>query len=211
MRRCSLPSSTTWSAAAPGANCRPASAYRNRRLTAGPWSGREPVSGVACTKPCCTGSTTPASSMSPASSSTPRTSGPKKGGEHTGPSPVDRGKPDSKMHILSDANGLPLLVGVSAGNTHDSEGLKPMIDGHQTRHDPHRGRVLQTAAPARGQSLRPRRPAQMAAMETHRSTHRPQGHRIQRTIRATPLGHRADHVLALRLPSTQPPLRTQSP
>ncbi|MFI2765521.1 IS5 family transposase [Streptomyces echinatus] len=46
----------------------------------------------------------------------------KKRGEHTGPSPVDRGKPGSKMHILSDANGLPLLVGVSAGNTHDSEG-----------------------------------------------------------------------------------------
>src|SRR5207247_1444617 len=43
----------------------------------------------------------------------------KKGGEHTGPSPVDRGKPGSKMHILSDANGLPLVVGVSAGNTHD--------------------------------------------------------------------------------------------
>jgi hypothetical protein len=31
------------------------------------------------------------------------------------------------MHILSDANGLPLLVGLSAGNTHDSEGLKPMV------------------------------------------------------------------------------------
>ncbi|MGK3111460.1 MULTISPECIES: IS5 family transposase [Streptomyces] len=66
----------------------------------------------------------------------------KKGGEHTGPSPVDRGKPGSKMHVLSDANGLPLLVGVSAGNTHDSEGLKPMVEGHQTRHDPHRGRYF---------------------------------------------------------------------
>lgn len=31
----------------------------------------------------------------------------KKGGGHTGPSPVDRGKPGSKMHVLSDANGLP--------------------------------------------------------------------------------------------------------
>jgi transposase len=47
---------------------------------------------------------------------------------------VDRGKPGSKMHVLSDANGLPLLVGISAGNTHDSEGLKPMIEGHQTNH-----------------------------------------------------------------------------
>lgn len=43
------------------------------------------------------------------------------------------------MHILSDANGLPLAVGVSAGNTHDSQGLKPMVEGHQTRHAPHRG------------------------------------------------------------------------
>jgi transposase len=69
-------------------------------------------------------------------------SGLKKGGEHTGPSPVDRGKPGSKMHVLSDANGLPLLVGVSAGNTHDSEGLKPMVAGHQTRHDPDRDRYF---------------------------------------------------------------------
>lgn len=53
---------------------------------------------------------------------------------------MDRGKPGSKMHVLSDANGLPLLVGISAGNVHDSEGLKPMIEGHQSKHDPHRGR-----------------------------------------------------------------------
>ncbi|MGX1404477.1 transposase [Streptomyces ambofaciens] len=55
---------------------------------------------------------------------------------------MDRGKPGSMMHILSDTNGLPLLVGVSAGNTHDSEGMKPMVEGHQTRHDPHRGRYF---------------------------------------------------------------------
>ncbi|MGP3991619.1 IS5 family transposase [Streptomyces sp. 3N207] len=66
----------------------------------------------------------------------------KKGGEHTGPSPVDRGRPGSRMHILSDANGLPLLAGVSAANVHDSEGLKPMVAGHQTRHDPDRGRYF---------------------------------------------------------------------
>ncbi|MEU0213388.1 transposase [Streptomyces canus] len=38
--------------------------------------------------------------------------------------------------------GHPGNVGVSAGDTHDSEGLKPMIEGHQTRHDPHRGRYF---------------------------------------------------------------------
>ncbi|MGK5544046.1 IS5 family transposase [Streptomyces sp. URMC 127] len=64
----------------------------------------------------------------------------KKGGELTGPSPVDRGKPGSRMHILSDANGLPLLVELSAANTHDSQALKPIAEGHHTRHDPHRGR-----------------------------------------------------------------------
>ncbi len=55
---------------------------------------------------------------------------------------MDRGKPGSKMHVLSDANGLPLLVGLSAANVHDSLALKPMITGHQTRHDPHRGRYF---------------------------------------------------------------------
>ena len=49
---------------------------------------------------------------------------------------MDRGEPGSKMHILADANGLPLVVGVSAGNVHDSEGLKPMVEGHQTQHAP---------------------------------------------------------------------------
>jgi len=45
------------------------------------------------------------------------------------PDPVDRGKTGSKLHVLSDANGLPLLVGVSAANTHDSHALQPMVMG----------------------------------------------------------------------------------
>ncbi|MET8509713.1 hypothetical protein ABZV60_34650 [Streptomyces sp. NPDC004787] len=40
------------------------------------------------------------------------------------------------MHVLPDANGLPFVVGVTAANTHDSQALKPMMLGHQTRHDP---------------------------------------------------------------------------
>ncbi|MFE5524007.1 IS5 family transposase [Streptomyces virginiae] len=99
---------------------------------AGVWAG--------CTRRFCTASTTPACSTCRAPSSTPPTFGLKKGGELTGPSPVDRGRPGSRMHVLSDANGLPLLVGVTAANTHDSLALKPMVMGHQTRHDPYRGR-----------------------------------------------------------------------
>ncbi|MDQ0988700.1 transposase [Streptomyces sp. V2I9] len=45
-----------------------------------------------------------------------------------------------RMHVLSDVNGLPLLVGISAANIHDSLALKPTVQGHQTRHGPHRGR-----------------------------------------------------------------------
>lgn len=51
----------------------------------------------------------------------------KRGGGLTGPNPVDRGKPGSKLHVLSDRTGLPLAVGVSAANTHDSLGLQPLV------------------------------------------------------------------------------------
>jgi transposase len=48
-------------------------------------------------------------------------------GSLTGPSPVDRGKPGSKIHVLSDHGGLPLTVAISAANTHDSLALKPLV------------------------------------------------------------------------------------
>ena len=50
-----------------------------------------------------------------------------KGGTLTGPSPVDRGKPGSKLHVLSEAQGIPLAVGVSAANVHDSHALQPLV------------------------------------------------------------------------------------
>jgi len=45
----------------------------------------------------------------------------------TGPSPVDRGKPGSKLHVLTDAAGLPLAVAVSAANTNDQQALQPLV------------------------------------------------------------------------------------
>jgi transposase len=50
---------------------------------------------------------------------------------------VDRGKPGSKMHVLSDAAGLPLRVGLSAANTHDSQALKPMLSHFHMGHESH--------------------------------------------------------------------------
>ena len=49
-------------------------------------------------------------------------------GELTGANPVDRGKAGSKYHLLIDATGLPLAVGLSAVNTHDSQLLEPLVD-----------------------------------------------------------------------------------
>jgi transposase len=50
-----------------------------------------------------------------------------KRGSLTGPSPVEGGKPGSKIHALSDRAGLPLAVAISAANTNDSAALKPLV------------------------------------------------------------------------------------
>jgi transposase len=64
-------------------------------------------------------------------------------GPLTGPNPVDRGKPGSKIHALSDCAGLPLAVGVSAANTNDHHALKPLvkaIPAVRSRRGPRRAR-----------------------------------------------------------------------
>ena len=45
----------------------------------------------------------------------------KKGGEAVGPNPTDRGKPGSKHHLLTDRNGVPLAVMLTAASVHDSK------------------------------------------------------------------------------------------
>ncbi|MFD4567516.1 IS5 family transposase [Streptomyces sp. NPDC058467] len=52
-----------------------------------------------------------------------------KGGTFTGPDPVDRGKKGSKIHLITERTGLPLSIGISAANTHDSQGLEPLVRG----------------------------------------------------------------------------------
>jgi transposase len=52
----------------------------------------------------------------------------KKGGEATGPNPVDRGKPGSKYHLVVDRHGIPLAVRLSAANAHDATQLMPLVD-----------------------------------------------------------------------------------
>lgn len=50
-------------------------------------------------------------------------------GPLTGPNPTDRGKLGSKMHVVCDRNGLPISVGISGANLHDSQALVPLMRG----------------------------------------------------------------------------------
>ncbi|MFD0489677.1 IS5 family transposase [Saccharopolyspora spinosporotrichia] len=49
-------------------------------------------------------------------------------GDLTGPSPVDRGKPGSKIHAMSERGGIPLAVVVSAANRNDHRELEAVVD-----------------------------------------------------------------------------------
>jgi transposase len=64
-----------------------------------------------------------------------------KGGDETGPNPVDRGKPGSKIHILCDRTGIPLTAITTAANVPDPYLLIPLLD---------------SIAPIRGRRGRPR-------------------------------------------------------
>ncbi|MGW7545026.1 transposase [Streptomyces sp. NPDC054770] len=46
----------------------------------------------------------------------------------TGPSPVDRARPGSKQHVITDAGGTPLAITVTGGNRHDITQLPPLLD-----------------------------------------------------------------------------------
>lgn len=62
-----------------------------------------------------------------------------KKGELTAPNPVDRGKHGSKIHLITERTGLPLSVGISWANLHDSQALIPLVKGITPIHS-HRGR-----------------------------------------------------------------------
>ncbi|MFF2721906.1 IS5 family transposase [Streptomyces sp. NPDC058011] len=49
-------------------------------------------------------------------------------GAHTGPSPVDRARPGSKHHLITDRHDTPLAVALTGGNRHDVTQLLPLLD-----------------------------------------------------------------------------------
>ncbi|MGW7367157.1 IS5 family transposase [Streptomyces sp. NPDC054841] len=138
-----------------------------------------------------------------------------KGGHLTGPNPTDRGKKGSKIHLLTDRNGLPLSAWVSGANTHDSQGLEPLVRGIppiRSRRGPRRRRPAKLHAD-KGYDydhlrrwLRSRNIAPRIARKVIESSQRLGRHRwvVERTV--TWLNgfrrlhrryeHRADHFLA---------------
>ncbi|WP_412081005.1 IS5 family transposase [Streptomyces sp. MCL20-2] len=50
-------------------------------------------------------------------------------GALTGPNPVDRGKKGLKIHLITERTGLPISIGISAANTHDSQALESLVRG----------------------------------------------------------------------------------
>ena len=46
----------------------------------------------------------------------------------TGPNPTDRGKLGTKRHVLTDGEGIPLSVVITAANTHDMKAAISVLD-----------------------------------------------------------------------------------
>ncbi|MFD3733785.1 IS5 family transposase [Streptomyces sp. NPDC058632] len=50
-------------------------------------------------------------------------------GDLTGPNPVDRDKHGSRILLITERTGLPVSVGISGANVHDSQALIPLVKG----------------------------------------------------------------------------------
>ena len=181
-----------------------------RPAGAGCATGRRPASGSGCTRGSSTGLGDEAAiDWSPGERGQPQRPG-QKGGEQTGPNPVDRGKPGSKYHLVVDRNGIPLAVRLSAANAHDATQLLPLVD------------AIPPIIGPRGKPGRPRkRPAKLHADKAYDSSDLRRALRARgitpriarrgidssRAAGSVPLGGGADARLAARLSPPRGALR----
>ncbi|MFH8803957.1 transposase [Streptomyces sp. NPDC017936] len=49
-------------------------------------------------------------------------------GPQSGPGPVDRARPGSEHHLVTDGQGIPLAVSLTGGNRHDVTQLLPLLE-----------------------------------------------------------------------------------
>jgi hypothetical protein len=132
----------------------------------------------------------------------------KKGGAETGPSPVGRGRPGCKHHLLVDATGIPLAFSVTAGNRNDVTQLIPLLDAvppvagvsGRPRRRP------DTLIADRG--LRPRQVPPARAGARRQAADRAPSDRTRLRARPLPLGRRAHLRLAAQPQAPPHPLRT---
>jgi transposase len=61
----------------------------------------------------------------------------RKGGCKTGPNPLDRGRPGSKRHVVTDARGVPLVIALTGAHVHDSKAFEDLIDSITPVKDKH--------------------------------------------------------------------------
>ncbi|MEV5438704.1 IS5 family transposase [Streptomyces sp. NPDC052682] len=99
------------------------------RSTGASTSGAGLGCGPGCTGSSWTNSAPAVSWTGRGARSTRSACGPQKRGPLTGPNPTGRGKNGSKIHLITDRNGLPLSLGISGANLHDSQALKPLVRG----------------------------------------------------------------------------------
>lgn len=61
-------------------------------------------------------------------------------GAQTGPNPTDRGKNESKRHVISDGRGVPLALIHIGANIYDSQAATPLVDSNPSIKWPGGGR-----------------------------------------------------------------------
>ena len=131
------------------------------------------------------------------------------GGERrpeTGPSPVDRARPGSKHHVITEAHGIPLAVSLTGGNRNDVTQLMPLIEAIP----PVRGRRGPPAPPPgeglRRPRLRPRQVPQAGPGCRHHARDRPPQHGTWLGPGRAPMGGGTDGRAAALVPPAAHPL-----
>ena len=132
----------------------------------------------------------------------------KGGGAAVGRNPTDKGKPGSKHHVLTDRQGIPLAIALTAANVHDSRLLAPLLDAVPAIRWGRRGRPRRRPIKLHADKrLRlPPLPRRMRAAR-HQAPDRAQGHRVEDASRPASLGRRADAGLDSPIPPPCGPVR----
>jgi hypothetical protein len=118
-----------------------------------------------------------------------------------GANPVDRGKPGSELHLVSERGGLPLTAAVTAANVNDTSVFAALLDDVPAVLTP----APAAAPPARQgrcrQGLRQRRQPCLPAPPWDHAADRPAWDRVIEPAGTAPVGGRADAVVAVVLPA----------